>query len=145
MNEEPQGRPSLGRLDLIRDALSEGDTFHARVIYEDHVGANGPWELPELELRKLVVGLAKAAPPSDVKPFVEEYIRRFPTRSAPVKIILGTILLEERRPRRALEVLESIGPPALASKAIASARENLRRRADAMIDQGVLELDLDDL
>jgi hypothetical protein len=129
-------------MQLMESYLSEGQPAVAAQTYQDCVRATGPWPLDDAVLRSLVRAFQKAKLLPDAKPYITEYIERFPSRAAPMKLLLARVLIEhEQRPASGLEVLESILASELLSGPQMEARERLTAEAIRLRDSGVLEID----
>ncbi len=72
---------------------------------------------------------------------MEDYLRRSPKPSARVRLRLAQVLVkEQQRPAHALKVLDAIPAGALPENLQAAAGQ-LRRQAERMREEGVLELE----
>jgi membrane associated rhomboid family serine protease len=129
-------------MQLMKGYLAEGQPGVAAQTYEDCVRSTGPWPLEESVLRSLVKGFQSAKLLPEAKPYLAQYIERFPSRAIPMKLLLAKVLIEhEGRPASGLEVLESIPEGALLSEPQVRARDKLSAEAIRLRDAGVLEVD----
>ena len=78
---------------------------------------------------------------TEALPYYEEYLNRFPDLALATRVRLAALYLEvEARPRAALRVLSEIPPHSLSDRQ-EQQRETLERRANSMIEEGVIELE----
>jgi hypothetical protein len=78
---------------------------------------------------------------NEAVPFLEEYLRRFEKRAVEARLKLAQLLIEhQQRPSYASRVLAEL-PAAGLSAPYQKLRKALERKAQAMIDDGVLELE----
>ena len=67
------------------------------------------WQVPEVELIRLIKGLDAERQWNDVLPWMVDYLRRFPDKSARMRLRLAQILLiEQKRPAQAQAVLAKL-------------------------------------
>ncbi len=131
-------------LKLLREHLREGRPKVALAIYQKMVGNDGsPWELPEAETMALINGLHREQLWSDSIPLLVQVLKRFSDRAVPARLMLAQILVQaEERPNQALAVLAKLPdqlPPQLAQR-----RRQIEKLAQAAIDDGAVEFDMQD-
>lgn len=125
----------------FRKLLAEGDYGGALTLYEKAGQNAAGWQLPEKDLLKLVEGLCDAKLPNEAVPLLEEYLRRFEKRAVQVRLKLAQLLIEhQQRPSYASRILDGL-PATVVPEAYARLRKALERKAQKMIDDGVLELE----
>ncbi|MBI4606426.1 MAG: rhomboid family intramembrane serine protease [Planctomycetes bacterium] len=129
-------------LQLVKEHLREGSPELAAEAHDAAVRATGPWPLEEPLLRSLIKGFRDARKLGGAKPYLEEYVERFPARATPMRLLLAKLLIEEeRRPAKALEVLEAIGDAPPLDETHRRLRDRLAAEARRLRDEGVLELE----
>jgi membrane associated rhomboid family serine protease len=131
----------LRNQEQFRKFLAERKGSAALALYEKTKHQTGTWELHEKELLQLVERLCAEKQFNDAVPFLEEYLRRFEKRAIEARLKLAQLLIEhQQRPSYASRVLAEL-PAAGLSEAYQKLRKALERKAQAMIDDGVLELE----
>ena len=96
------------------------------------------------DLYELIKGLhARGAEPDSVR-LMRDHCRYYPANSLKMRVKLAQILIRDfQRPVAALRVLEEIPPGSLPAD-LEAARTKLVRKAQQMLEEGVLELEGDD-
>lgn len=123
-------------LELLQDSLAASDFVTAFEIYRSHP----KWKLPEASHRGLVVGLARGRHWAACAAAGAGYFRTQSTVAPAVRLATAEALVELRRPSKALAVLSTKnGQPA----ELGSEANVLRERAERLIAEGTLELDVD--
>jgi membrane associated rhomboid family serine protease len=125
--------------------LREKKFVAAFTEYERFVRHIPDWKLDEACLRTLANGLYKQQDWTNSVPLMREYVQRFPKKpyAIEVRLKLAAVLVQEqRRPRAALELVKTI-PKSRLDERLGSLRERIVHKAQAMIADGVLELDVE--
>jgi membrane associated rhomboid family serine protease len=131
-------------LELIEDCLAQDDVEMAQFVYDESVTDHRPWKLEEPVVRKLVLAWQKAGESSRTKPWLTEYIERFPSNATVMRILLATILVrEESRPDQGLEILADLEDARMPRK-YWPVKAQLITEAHKLLDDGGLELDFPD-
>jgi hypothetical protein len=139
-NREARLVDAKARLDEL---LAEGQIDGALALHLALGRSMHDWELSESELLALIKGLHARQNWIASIPLMADYLRRWPERSAKMRLKLAQILIGQQRPAQALEVLAKIGPGALDSK-LEAMKKSLQRQAEELRDSGVMELDSQD-
>jgi membrane associated rhomboid family serine protease len=125
----------------FRKFLAERNGGAALKLYEKTKHLTGTWELHEKELLQLVELLCAEKLFNEAVPYLEEYLRRFEKRAVQARLKLAQLLIEpQRRPSYASRVLAELPETSLPEQ-YQKLRTALQRKAQAMIDDGVLELE----
>ena len=128
----------------IRALLADGKPDGALTLYRKMSQIGDDVELRRDELLSIIKALHTQEKWSESIPFMVELLKRFPEKSAPVRVKLAQIcLVHENRPGRALSLLEKI-PTGTLSADQEKLRRKLAAHATKMQDQGELELEDDD-
>lgn len=131
----------LRNQEQFRRFLAERKGSAALALYEKTKHQTGTWELHEKELLQLVERLCAEKQFNEAVPFLEEYLRRFEKRAIEARLKLAQLLIEhQQRPSYASRVLAEL-PAAGLSAPYQKLQKALERKAQAMIDDGVLELE----
>lgn len=124
----------------VQELLDYGKPNAALTEYRsirDHSGTL----LPAPLLLELANALFKEQQWDDVTLLFEEYVERFPEIADGVRLRLSGILVEkQQRPMAALRLLQEIPPKSLNEKQ-ENYRSEVERRANELIDEGVIELE----
>ncbi len=121
--------------------LESGSAEAAYASYDKSVRTVAGWTPPEADWLALIQALLEAQDWRSGVIVMEDYLRRSPKPSPRVRLRLAQVLVkEQQRPAHALKVLGEIPEGALPEKLLAAA-DQLRRQADRMIEEGVLELE----
>ncbi len=130
---------------LIHDYLQSGDGVLAATVYENAAKASTAWNLPKPYLEQLINCLKKAGEIQRAKPYIRQYIDRFPQESLELKLFLASVYVnEESRPASALNLIESL-PSSELSAAQSALKQDIIDKAETLLSEGVLEFDdLDD-
>ncbi len=128
-------------LERMRQLLREGKPQAALIEYQKRLRIVEHWSLEAVDLRDLAEGTYKVRAWAEAIPLLEEFVQRFPGQDDGITIKLAAVYCEvQKRPRAALKQLEEVDTsdlPADVQKQVAQ----IRRRAERLIEEGVLELD----
>lgn len=128
-------------LTQIRTLIEAGKVNAALTEYQGAIRLLGSLTLPAGLLKGLADGLYRQRMFTEALPYYEEYLNRFPDLALATRVRLAALYLEvEARPRAALRVLSEIPPHSLSDRQ-EQQRETLERRANSMIEEGVIELE----
>ena len=128
----------------IRTLLSGGKLQGALALYKKMSHVGGGVQLRQDELLAIIKSLHTQKQWSESIPFMLDFVRRFPDKSARVRLRLAQICVEhQRRPGKALSVLEKI-PAGSLQGALEKTRRQLVAQAKKMQSEGELELEGDD-
>lgn len=101
----------------------------------------GTWELREIDLLQLIDLLSHERAWREAVSWLEEYLQKFTARAPQARLKLAQILIEqEKRPRYAQRVLAGL-PDTPLKGPYQKLRDALERKAQQMVDDGVLELE----
>lgn len=103
-------------LQWIRDQVREGHAKAAVEVYRRTKGEIADWSLPETDLFNLVVALRNAGLYADAVGPMADYLARYTTKAATMRIALGDALVKEHRPAQALKVLDKLDNSGLDAK-----------------------------
>jgi membrane associated rhomboid family serine protease len=121
--------------------LESGSVAEAYASYDKSIRTVAGWMPPDAEWLALIQALLGAQDWRTAVTVMEDYLRRNPKPSARVRLRLAQILVkEQQRPAHALKVLDEIPEGALPEN-LAVAASQLRRQAEQMREEGVLELE----
>ena len=121
--------------------LESGSVGEAYASYDKSVRAVAGWMPPDADWLALIQALLAAQDWRAGVTVMEDYLRRSPKPTARVRLRLAQVLVkEQQRPAHALKVLDEIPAGALPENLQAAARQ-LRRQAEQMREDGVLELE----
>ncbi len=141
----PEDRASSA-MERIRKRLDADEARAAVDLYQKSSPSwkQWGWGMPEADLMRLIKAAHAAKLEVESMPMMFEYARRFPDRADRVRLKLAQFLMDKQdRPARAMRLLEEISPNGLPAD-LERARLKLVAKAQAMIDDGVLELEADD-
>jgi membrane associated rhomboid family serine protease len=141
----PEDR-AASSLERLRKRLDAGETRAALDLYLRSAPSwkQWGWGMPEADLMRLIKAVQAAKLDNESVPLMFEYARRFPDRADRVRLRLALVLIDvQQRPARAMRVLDELPPGGLGGD-LEKARLKLVAKAQAMIDDGVLELEGDD-
>lgn len=131
----------LGKLECLRNMISQQQFVEAQELYS-RLASSG-FELPDADLLNLINGLHERQAWTDSLRWMVEFARRFPDKSARVRLKLAEILIrKESRPRQALRVLSRLPP--LRDAELNRHLVSLRAQAESMRDLGTLEVETED-
>ncbi len=137
-SQELRRGKSLAR---IRKLLTQKKPNAALSEYENTKQQLGGFELGSTDLKQLGDALYRQKLFDQAGPIYDQYITRFPELADPVRIKLAAILIEkQQRPRAALRTLAPIAPGTL-SESLEKTRLKIERKANQLIEEGVLELE----
>ncbi len=134
---KPKETPA-NALVAIRDALEEGNTIAADSRYASARKADAAFALPRDDFLRRVEALGRTNAPDAAIERMEEFVRAHPDSSGPVRLTLARLLVQAKRPRRALEHLAHLQP---SSDAQAEAKAALEAEARAALGASGLELE----
>ncbi len=130
-------------LRLLRQHLELGETEAALAVYQNARRAPLGWQPPEREWRDLIEVLLQSQLWDEAVGVMRDYLRERAEPSPRVRLKLAQILIhKQRRPQQGLKVLGGI-PEGSLPENLAAIRRQLARRAEAMREEGPLELDED--
>ncbi len=125
-------------LTAIRDALEQGNAIAADSRYASTRQADPAFALPRDDFLRLVEALARSNAPDTAIERMEEFVRAHPDASGPVRLTLARLLVQAKRPRRALDQLAALAP---SSDAQREAKASLEAEAHASLGASGLELE----
>lgn len=132
------GEKALTRLQKL---LEEKKGSAALALYDKVSHVDKRWKLPEADLVKLIDLLHLENRLIESIPFLEDYLDRFNEHEVNLRLRLSRILVEQQqRPNYALRVLAPL-PESPLPEALERLRAKIKERAQALIDDGVLELE----
>ena len=121
--------------------LESGSVAEAYASYDKSIRTVAGWMPPEAEWLALIQALLGARDWRAGATVMEDYLRRSPKPSARVRLRLAQVLVkEQQRPAHALKVLDEI-PAGTLPENLETAARQLRRQAEQMREDGVLELE----
>jgi membrane associated rhomboid family serine protease len=125
----------------LKGHLEAGSAAEAYASYDKSVRTIAGWMPADADWLALIQALLTAQDWRTAVTVTEDYLRRSTKPSARVRLRLAQVLVKEfQRPAHALNVLDEIPAGALPENLEAAANQ-LRRQAEQMRDDGVLELD----
>ena len=125
----------------FRAHLEGGSVAEAYASYDKSVRTVAGWLPPDADWLALIQALLESQDWRSGVSVMEDYLRRSPKPSARVRLRLAQILVkEQQRPAHALKVLDEIPPGALPAN-LQTAASQVRRQAERMVEEGVLELE----
>jgi membrane associated rhomboid family serine protease len=125
---------------LIHEYIVSGEGALALRVLREATLATGRWSLARADLLGLIDALIAERAFTEVRPLLGEALQRFPDAVPGLRLHEARMLLDLRRPAKALELLDALGPGALDAHQQAE-RERLRASARALVAAGVLEID----
>jgi hypothetical protein len=127
----------------LKGHLEAGSAAEAYASYDKSVRTIAGWMPADPDWLALIQAQLTAEEWRTAVTVIEDYLRRSPKPTARVRLRLAQILVKElQRPAHALKVLDEIPAGALPEN-LEAAANNLRRQAEQMREEGVLELDGD--
>lgn len=116
----------------VRNRLLADDPAGAATAYAEHRHAHGDWTLEEPDLKALIRALHdRKLWSASIRPMAD-YLRSFPEQAVRMRFRLAEILLAvERRPGKAIDVLEKLDVGALPAD-LRETRLKLLAKAEAM-------------
>jgi membrane associated rhomboid family serine protease len=141
---EPSGEDRSGIvLQSLRRHLELGETEAALAVYHKARRSPSGWQPPERDWRDLIEALIEVQAWDASLIVMRDYIRELAEPSPRVRLKLAQILMQKQgRPQQALKVLGQIRDGSLPAN-LESIRQQLLRHAEAMREDGPLELDED--
>ena len=125
----------------LKGYLDAGDVLQAHAAYDKAVRTLPGWTPRDADWVALIQALLAAQDWRAGATTMEDYLRRSPNPSSRVRLRLAQVLIkEQQRPAHALLVLDAIPAGGLPENLAAAARQ-LRRQAEQMREEGVLELE----
>jgi membrane associated rhomboid family serine protease len=125
----------------FRAHLESGSIGEAYASYAKSIRTVAGWMPPDAEWLALIQTLLEGRDWRAGVTVMEDYLHRSPKPSARVRLRLAQVLVkEQQRPAHALKVLDEIPAGALPENLETAARQ-LRRQAEQMREDGVLELE----
>ena len=135
--EDPEG----ARLRRFRGHLELDEIEAALGVYRRARRKAPPWQPPAPDRRELIRALLEAESWDDAIEVMEDYVREVDNPAPRVRLKLAQLLIHRQaRPARALKILQAIASGSLPAP-LEPVRAELVREAQAMIEEGVLELE----
>lgn len=133
--------PAQAATRRFRVALENEGAAEAFVTYNRAVRTVAGWQPEEYGWTELIKGLVAAKEWRPAITVMEDYLRRSPDPSPRVRLTLAQVLvLEPQRPAHALRVLDELPEDSLPD-ALKKQRRSIVKKAEAMIEEGVYELE----
>ncbi|HEV3007373.1 MAG TPA: rhomboid family intramembrane serine protease [Pirellulales bacterium] len=130
-------------LDQVQNLLAQGNARGAHALAKTSSRALADWQLPEEDSLKLIAALDKERAWPEAIDAMVDFLRRFPDKSARVRLKLAQVLTrEEKRPAQALKVLAKL--PGNMPPQLEQLRKQLSDQAAKMQGQGAMELAAED-
>lgn len=131
-------------VDLIQHHLAEGRAAIAYAVYTKHGGSSGsPWHLPEPQMAALANAVVTEKMWFEAIILLRRMIADYPEQAAAARLKLSHVLIQiEHRPKQALAVLGKL--PLALTDPMAKRRDQLVRLAQKEIDEGTLEMGVED-
>ena len=137
--EAPAG---VTAIDRVRAKLDSGEVDAALRIYDKTSRVVPSWP-SQAELMDLIKQFHARGHVVDSIPLMRDFGRLYPQSADRVRLNLAQILIRDReRPTQALRVLNDL--PKTLPPPLDAARRSLRQKAEAMIEDGVLELEAEE-
>ncbi len=128
----------------IRSLIEGGDVATALAAYNKAARTLPDWP-SQPDLYELIKAMHARGAEADSLRLMRDHCRYYPANSVKMRVKLAQILIRDfQRPVAALRVLEQIPPGSLAGD-LEAARARLARKAQQMLDEGVIEMEGDDL
>jgi len=125
----------------LRGHLDAGDVLQAHAAYDKALRTLPGWTPRDADWVALIQALLEAQDYRSGVATMEDYLRRSPKASPKVRLRLAQVLIKhQQRPAHALTVLDAIPAGTLPENLQSTARQ-LRRQAEQMREEGVLELE----
>jgi membrane associated rhomboid family serine protease len=132
---------SAAALRAMSHHLELGEVEAALAVYRKASRSPAGWQPPEPDWRDLVEALLDQALWDDAVQVMRDYVRHQPEPSPRVRLKLAQILIQRlNRPLQALKILGEI-PEGSLPEALEAMRRQLARKAEAMREEGPLELE----
>jgi membrane associated rhomboid family serine protease len=134
---------SAAALRSLRNHLELGETEVALAVYQKARRVSAGWQPPERDWRDLIEALLELQFWDDAVVVMRDYVRGLDEPSPRVRLKLAQVLIQNQaRPMQALKILGEIPEGSLPEK-LEAIRRQLARRAEALREEGHLELDED--
>lgn len=128
------------RMQQLTDSLAARNPLAAWTAYKDLRERGRHNAIDAAMMRKLIDGLRVGKDWGNLPAVLEDYIARFPEEADRARLVLADLLIRrEQRPRAALRALEPVRLADLPDAERAFAQK-LRKQADRLINDGVMEL-----
>ena len=125
----------------IRELLKQGKPQAALAEYRKRLRVIDHWPLELLDLQALANGLYQLKLLDDALPLMHEFVDRFPGRDDVMRVKLATVYCDlQQRPRAAIRQLDAIDADDF-SDVVQQQVARIRKKAEQLIADGVLELD----
>lgn len=146
-DDDAGGGPGSGKrgaaVERVRSLVDSGEIATALEAYTKAARALPNWP-SQADLYDLIRAFHARGAEADSLPLMRDHCRYFPASSVKMRVKLAQILIRDfQRPVAAMRVLEEIPAGALPAD-LETARQRLNRKAQQMVDDGVLELEGDD-
>jgi membrane associated rhomboid family serine protease len=112
-DDEIQRAKQNAALEQIRQILADGNPSFAAKAHQQMQKKLPGWTLPTTDLLNIIQALHEKSLWSDSIPLMEEYIERHPDNEPLVRLKLVQILLHEKQPSHALQVIQHLEPTSL--------------------------------
>jgi membrane associated rhomboid family serine protease len=134
---------AAARLRTLRQHLKTGEAEAALAVYLKARRSPAGWQPPQLEWRSLLELLLEIEAWEDAVVVMRDYLRELPEPAPRVRLKLAQVLIQKmERPAQGLKVLGQI-PAGSLPENLEAVRIRLVRRAEALREEGTLELDED--
>lgn len=138
----PQSREEV--LQQIHEVLAEGRVELALTVHRRMAASLPDWRLPEPDLRRLIQGCLRTRRHADAVTLMVDYLRTYRDQGVAVRLKLAEVLLvDDERPGQARRVLAKLADEKLTPQQ-RQRRRLLDKRAAAMLDEGVLDVETED-
>ena len=125
----------------LQGYLDDGSVAEAYAVYDRSARTVAGWMPTDAQWLALIQALLESGDTRGGVAVMEQYLRRTSKPSPRVRLRLAQVLVkDQQRPAHALKVLDEIPPGALPENLETTARQ-LRRQAERMREEGVLELE----
>jgi hypothetical protein len=125
----------------MRQHLDLGEAEAALAVYNKSSRSLTGWQPPEPDWRSLIEALADQGFWNDAVLVMRDYTLKLPDPSPRVRLKLAQILIQKlNRPLQAQKVLDQI-PEGRLPESLETLRRKLARKAEAMQEEGPLELE----
>ncbi len=147
-DDDAGGGPGSGKrggaaVERVRSLVDSGEIATALEAYTKAARALPNWP-SQADLYDLIRAFHARGAEADSLPLMRDHCRYYPASSVKMRVKLAQILIRDfQRPVAAMRVLEEIPAGALPAD-LETARQRLNRKAQQMVDDGVLELEGDD-
>ncbi len=139
----PVEDPQASATRRLQEHLQKQENEAALAVYKKARDRLPRWELSERDWRNLVKGVVELGIWEEASNVLLDYLKASQNPDSRIRLKLAQILIRhQERPAKGLEVLEAI-PPGSLPDSLERTRKELARRAQDMVEDGVLEIDED--